>query len=232
MSDGCGGQNRNYPMARFNMFAVNAMANIHSVNMLFLESGHSYLPNDRDFGVIAKAMKHREAIYTPDDYQQLVTSCKKKNPFTVKDVKEFVIFSDLDKVLIKRKKNEGKEQVRWLKIRWLQFEKGSLKMKYKYSSHVDEDFQCVDLCRKKRQTREALSAIQSFQPQQVCQEHQISQAKFADLQKLLQYVPPTYHQFFNELPYEETSSKEEHPDISDSDTEDYIEGHPEESICD
>ncbi|MCP3933370.1 MAG: hypothetical protein GY705_30240, partial [Bacteroidetes bacterium] len=144
VSDGCGSQNRNYPMARFNMFAVNAMQNLESINMLFLESGHSYLPNDRDFGIIAKAMKHRETIYTPEDYQELIKSCKKKNPFEVKSDTEFVEFANLDNVLINRKKNENKEQVRWLKIRWLQFQKGSLKMKYKYSPLGD--FLCVDMC--------------------------------------------------------------------------------------
>ncbi len=87
--------------------------------------------------------------------------------------------------------------------------------------------------RKKRQCREALYVVQNLEPNVVTHQHKITQANFEDLANLLKYVPPTYHTFFKELPYNsQESNKEEHPDISDTDTEAFLEGDPEESICD
>ena len=52
-SDGCGGQNRNINIACLWMF-VTASPDFSYilVDYKFMLSGHSYLPNDRDFGAI------------------------------------------------------------------------------------------------------------------------------------------------------------------------------------
>lgn len=222
LSDGCGGQNRNFPMARFHTYIVNHVPHIHSVNMMFMETGHSYLPNDRDFGLISRAIKKRETVYTPVQYQELVQNCNKKSPFEVNRMTRFISFNALENVLINRKKNEEGNQVRWLKIRWVVFEKGSLKMKYK-TSLTEEEFMVVDLCRQKRRPEEALARLQDFVPEEIPIVHNITYKKYCDLQKLLDYIPPIHHEFFEMLPHE-TSKKSEshsevHPDIISDDEE-------------
>ena len=49
--------------------------------------GHSYLPNDRDFGNIELAKKKKQAIYTPDDWYALVQEARRRNPFSVCEMK-------------------------------------------------------------------------------------------------------------------------------------------------
>ena len=117
MSDACGGQNRNFPMARFHLYIVNALPNVQTVEMHFMESGHSYLTNDRDFSFISKAQNKTDHIFTPSNS-----------------------FEPLKDIVINRQKNEN---VKWLKIKWMKFQKGSLKMEYKYD-FSDDDFKFVD----------------------------------------------------------------------------------------
>ena len=44
-------------------------------------SGHSYLPNDRDFGIIGSAKRRSQHIYVPHDWYDLVHNACRKNPF-------------------------------------------------------------------------------------------------------------------------------------------------------
>ena len=45
--------------------------------------GHSYLPNDRDFGSIEMARRKANHIYVPQDWCDLVRNSRRNNPFTV-----------------------------------------------------------------------------------------------------------------------------------------------------
>lgn len=55
-SDACGGQNRNINIACFWLYIVsNPDFSYTVVDHKSMLSGHSYLPNDRDFGSIEKA---------------------------------------------------------------------------------------------------------------------------------------------------------------------------------
>ena len=98
---------------------------------MFMESGHSYLPNDQDFGIITKALKRCHAVYSPAEYYKLVVNAKSHKPFEVKEMDTFISLAGLESVIINRKKNVEKEQVRWLKMKWMKFTKGSLEMEYK-----------------------------------------------------------------------------------------------------
>ena len=46
-------------------------------------SGHSYLPNDRDFGSIQKANWKTQHVFLPDDWCTLIENAHHKNPFVV-----------------------------------------------------------------------------------------------------------------------------------------------------
>lgn len=51
-SDSCGGQNRNIKLTLMLKAILNDHPTIEQINIRFLESGHSFLPNDTDFGKI------------------------------------------------------------------------------------------------------------------------------------------------------------------------------------
>ena len=54
-SDSCGGQNRNFKIASLMSYLAEEMKVV--ITLHFMQSGHSFLPNDADFGVIEKEKK-------------------------------------------------------------------------------------------------------------------------------------------------------------------------------
>ena len=52
-SDSCGGQNRNIKIALLMSFCV-SNCGVQLFDLQFMQSGHSILPNDRDFAIIEK----------------------------------------------------------------------------------------------------------------------------------------------------------------------------------
>ncbi|XP_050518375.1 uncharacterized protein LOC126892750 isoform X1 [Diabrotica virgifera virgifera] len=77
-SDSCGGQNRNIKI----VLMLNAIFDVHPllerITLRFLTSGHSFLPNDTDFGDIECALKFQQRMYSPVDYMNVMSSCRKK----------------------------------------------------------------------------------------------------------------------------------------------------------
>lgn len=51
--------------------------------MRYLVPGHTYLPNDSEFGDIECALKHHNMMYTPADYINVMPNARKKNKFVV-----------------------------------------------------------------------------------------------------------------------------------------------------
>ena len=80
-SDGCGGQNKNKMMFSYLLRLVKM--NVFSrIDHYFLTRGHTFLPNDRDFGVIEK-YKKGEMAYVPNDYQDILRKARTVDPFEV-----------------------------------------------------------------------------------------------------------------------------------------------------
>ena len=72
-SDSCGGQNRNVNMVCLWLHIVASPEfNIMQIDHKFMVSGHSYLPNDRDFGSIETEKRKRSQIFSPQEWCQLV----------------------------------------------------------------------------------------------------------------------------------------------------------------
>ena len=193
-SDACGGQNRNINVALYWIHVVcTPKYSYTTVNHKFMVSGHSYLPNDRDFGSIEKANRKQQHVYIPEEWCKLVESCRRKNPFNVTrmDTKDFVSTSNHRTHIVYRKVNTAKEKVEWLKIRWMQF-------------NNDTPFQIrrpVDM------GQVSLSPLYTGPLS-------LNVNKLQDLQQLLAYIPPVHHDFYNAL----TSSPTAHTS-SESDSE-------------
>lgn len=83
-SDGCPGQNKNNTMLRF-MLALTDSKRFEKVYQYFPTRGHSFLPNDRDFGVIKKNVRKHDRIYVPGEYIDLVSNSS--STFTVVELK-------------------------------------------------------------------------------------------------------------------------------------------------
>lgn len=77
-SDCCGGQNRNIKMVLLMKAILNDHPDLKTITLKFLESGHTFLPNDTDFGKIESRLKQFQRLYTADDYINVIKVCKKK----------------------------------------------------------------------------------------------------------------------------------------------------------
>ena len=136
-SDSCGGQNRNIYLVCLWLHTVAcSYLPLTTVDQKFMLPGHSYLPNDRDFGNIELAKKKKQAIYTPDDWYALVQEARCRNPFSACEMKseDFVSIKSLKSHIVNRKINTHKQPVNWLDIRWIRVTKDQpYHFSYKYS---------------------------------------------------------------------------------------------------
>ena len=115
-SDACGGQNRNIKIALFWSYIV-ASTSITRIDHKFMVSGHSYLPNDRDFGVIERKRKVSSHVYVPEDWMEIVATARSQgSPFEVIKMtpEDFRDSLPLAKYTVNRKKTVLGEDVKWL----------------------------------------------------------------------------------------------------------------------
>lgn len=116
--DSCGGQNRNIKICAMWLHLL-AVTRLQTINNKFLESGHSYLLCDSDFGDIEKHARYKQNVYSPDEWYKLVRKSRNKHQFEVieMDIEIFYSTKGLEKSLTNRKKHENGEKVQWLKIK-------------------------------------------------------------------------------------------------------------------
>lgn len=94
-SDNCPGQNKNHTMVR--MCAALVETNrFKKVEQFFPIRGHSFLPNDRDFGVIKRRLKKFDRIFSVHEYTQIILASSAQRKFTVMEVsgKEIIDFKN------------------------------------------------------------------------------------------------------------------------------------------
>ena len=154
--DACGGQNRNINIACLWMYVVSSPDFSYSlIDHKFMISGHSYLPNDRDFGSIEKANRRTQHVYVPEDWCNLVENARRQNAFHVIRIttEDFVSTRNVRSEIVYRKTNTNGNKVEWLNIRWLQVSKDKpFEIQYRYSHNTLEAWKTLDV-RRKRQGR-------------------------------------------------------------------------------
>ena len=196
-SDSCGGQNRNIKIALLWMHLTQTTS-IELVNHKFMVSGHSYLPNDADFGIIERTKPKSTEIFVPEQWYKLIENCSMKKRFSVARLStdNFKSVEPLLKLITNRKVDESDQKVNWLDMQWLQLRKNEpYKLFFKYSLDDDASFSFILLAKRGRQTN--LSEV-SLAPL-YCGATKLSKEKYSDLMKLLKYIPPIYHDFYQKL---------------------------------
>jgi len=200
-SDSCGGQNRNINMVCLWLHVVSsAEYSYTTIDHKFMISGHSYLPNDRDFGSIETAKRRLSALYVPEEWCELVRKSRRVNPFPVRRMyqSDFKSVSQLRSEIVNRKKNTDKQKVEWLKMHWIRVQKSSpLCFQYRYTINTLEPWKTVNLRRRRAGRPSDLGRVDLLPLYDG--PRPISAPKYRDLQELLSYVPPVHHAFFNGL---------------------------------
>lgn len=199
-SDMCTGQNRNIKVALMWLKIVQALDNnVEIIDHKFLISGHSFLPNDRDFAVIEMALKKNNLLYVPQDYYKIIKKCRKGNNFILNEMRQedFVSTKLLEDAIFKRVKNSDGESVNWLRICWMRFVRNEpYKIFYKTSMNENENFKVLNLLPRRGRPKRFENIVLAPLYKNI---RQVTTAKFKDMIDLLRYIPPEHHDFFKSL---------------------------------
>ena len=222
-SDACGGQNRNINLVCKWLHIVASDDYSYSVVdhvLWFMVSGHSYLPNDRDFGCIESAHRRQQHIFLPEDWYTLVEKARRTNPFTVVRMRctDFVSVNRLTENITNRKTDIDGNKVEWLRMRWIRVEKNRpytfsyrcvvytwcclmhLRLYWlfcRYTHNSLEGWKVVDI-KKQRAGRPADFNSITLSNLYNGPRH-INKKKADDLQQLLRFIPPVSHAFYSSL---------------------------------
>ena len=202
-SDGCAGQNKNNAIIGF-------FAELHNSGMYdridhkFLERGHTYLDNDRDFAQIEKRKKTAQ-VFVPDDWQYVVEEANQRKPFiATKMLQED--FHDWKSYTEERYrpvlKDTNGDRILLRNIHWMNFgwgeEKGAngttmthhpkeVWVRYGYSK--DEPWKKIEIARPGAQQTTAPTRLYT-------RPIPLKSSKVKDLEKLSKFVPEPQRQFY------------------------------------
>lgn len=193
-SDTCGGQNRNKTMLSFIMYACSKF-DISEWTHRYMQPGHSFLPNDRDFALIEKK-KQRQQVFSLDDWIHIVKSANTKQPFkTVKLAGDILNVSALTDQRQFKPLNDSGAKFNFLSLSWFRIKLNDDTITYGTNDDLTASTFSYTCPLKKNQTMlQELEHIPS--------ENKISKAKYDDIISLMPFVPHQYRPFYENLSYD------------------------------
>ena len=199
-SDSCGGQNRNFIMLCLFLRILNEHPNIKSLVHRLPISGHSFLPNDRDFGDIEKAKRKKEAIYSVKQYMELMTDATKKKSNVIRmgtnDFKDFSLGINF-KNLSTPTDSDGKKFT-WLKIHEFRYEQGLFGFKFKYNLS-DAYRTCLLGKPSVRSKRPEKPEFENSVPIVYPHGRKLKAPKVLDMETLMSFVPPVHQDYYRKI---------------------------------
>ena len=89
-SDSCSGQNKNSTVMQY-LFTLVRTGRYKFIQHHFPVRGHSFLPNDRDFGCTETKKKKHERVYCPEQWHDIMKTARRRNPFVVTPVSQDMV---------------------------------------------------------------------------------------------------------------------------------------------
>ncbi|KAJ8896079.1 hypothetical protein PR048_001421 [Dryococelus australis] len=151
--DTCSGQNKNSYTAFMFCYAMKSSRHLLAINHKFLVSGHTHMKCNSDHSVIERQKKKTlMKINHPNDWVQLIRSCKHRNPFKVfiMERKHFFNFGSLGQAqgpFLLKKVNEDGDEFLWQPVQWLQYTTNFGLIQYKTAIKDEEPFSALNIRR-------------------------------------------------------------------------------------
>jgi len=128
------------------IFAVNSPETaVETIDIKYMESGHSYLECDSMHSLIERAKKHPR-VYTTGKMRVIVEGVRQNpQPFVVQQINfaNFLYFKTLfDKVVRNFNLISDGQKVAYLKVKWFRFQRGSENILFKYD--YDDQFSSLN----------------------------------------------------------------------------------------
>lgn len=196
-SDACGGQNRSIKLILMLIHILQNHKSLETISMRYLQSGHSFLPNDSEFGDFECALKKANGVFTDVGYMEIMQECRITNKFTVNRMSggDFFSVKNLEKEITNRKVDINKKKINWLETHEIVLEKsqpGIIKMKKK----IDGEFQCVNIEKRGGNISDfGKIDLDLLWPDGKA----LSKEKIENLKEILKLVPEEHKQFYSFL---------------------------------
>ncbi|XP_037047212.1 uncharacterized protein LOC119082004 [Bradysia coprophila] len=115
-SDSCGGQNRSIKFVMMMIFILQNHKTLETISMRYLQSGHSFLPNDSEFGEAETALKKHDNLYTDTQYMDIMKGCRSEDQFEINRMStdDFFSVENLLSMITNRKTDMKHQKVSWL----------------------------------------------------------------------------------------------------------------------
>lgn len=197
-SDCCGGQNRNIKIVLMLKAILSSHQTLKTITLKYLESGHTFLPNDTDFSKIEAQLKYHERIYTADEYMAVIKKSKKKNPLQVQrmEKKDFFSTKKIEKNIVNRKVFLDKTKANWLQTKEILLKKDE-KFVIFMKTQNEEQFKELNLEKKIR--GKSLEVSENDFTLLWPNGKDIPQAKLDDLKSIFDYIPKDCLDFYKSL---------------------------------
>lgn len=214
-SDTCPGQNRNNILAVMFMIVLQQKTTLKKINHKFLVPGHTHLECDTDHAAIERFIKHRNStISVPQDWASVIKMTSNRFDVKFMSQSDFFAFSKLlSTYFIKRNITKDKTSFAWNSIFWLMYERSN-DVGFKYTLNPDDPFRFFSMCRRGR----SFSIADIELPVAYSEPLNIDLLKYNDIQDLLPFIDPIYHDFYKSLKH--VQSRTSATSVSDSE-EDY-----------
>lgn len=199
-TDNCAGQNKNWVIMSFWLQMIREQL-FEKIEHRFLESGHTFMPSDRDFALIEKyKKKYVTQAFSPDDWYEAVRKSNKKKLFevTVMEREDFYDFNNfLNNNVRKKSVCVDKSPLNFSKVRIFSFDKNTPNEMFVQHA-LSEEPKSVNLSGKVLRTFQLLT-FDSGLKLKYSGPLQLDLKKIIDLKKLMKYIPPIHHDFYNNL---------------------------------
>ena len=202
-SDGCPGQNKNSTVMQY-LFTLVRTGRFKFIQHHFPVRGHSFLPNDRDFGRTESKKKRQERVYTPEQWHDVIRSARRRNPFTVTPVSQNMVkeYSLHFTPHFKKSVRSGKQPLSMQKARVFEYSETHASQVWVKYGGEDEQWSKFDLEKK------GAAPTLPFEPRYK-KYLPVKPKKVADVQKLVdKYVPMEYRSFYDAMDANEDVSSE------------------------
>lgn len=209
-SDACPGQNRNIKITLMLKKFLDAWpySDLKVIEQRYFVSGHSYNNCDRCFGLVEIQKKATELLYEPKHWISLISQAKKSEPkFTVIEMlrEDFFSSKTIEREITNRKKTVNNEKIDWMKIqRIINTRSNPFQIQIENYGNYNKQFN-VNLRKRGKNNSIAFSDV-NLEPLYT-QQRKIKYKKYADLQKLMQYIPDKFQSFYATLEYENDQPK-------------------------
>lgn len=179
-------------------FVIDKNPNNREIHHKILVSGHTHMECDADHAAIEREKKRTGMkINHPNDWYQLVRSCKRKKPFKVfvMEGQHFLDFNSLTKTsgpyLMKKVDTEGNKFL-WTSTHWLKYTRETAKIFFKSSLSEEESFRELSIRRRGKSTLPTSLPMIHEGPVSVSAEKK-------DILELLPLIDNVFHDFYKNL---------------------------------